>query len=121
MKRTPLKRKTPLQRTGTLKQGAPLKRTKGVRKVSAKTAQRNKQYALQRDVWLGVHDRCEVEGCTNESMHVHHRRGRTGTNMLDESTWLACCNDCHEFIHRYPEWAYERGYLLSRHTKASNE
>jgi hypothetical protein len=46
------------------------------------------------------------------SCDVHHRAGRSGTNYLDESTWLAVCRAEHEFIHQHPSEARRRGWLV---------
>jgi hypothetical protein len=115
MKRSPLRRKTPLRATTRI-----LTRT-GLKRVSKKRRAVNADYSERRDIFLGLHDCCQVENCTNESAHIHHLKGRDGANLLDETTWLACCPICHRRIHDNPAWAYEKGYLISRHTKRENE
>lgn len=115
MKRTALKRKTPLKARVSL-----LTRS-GLKKVSGKQRRLNASYNQQRAVFLGLRDRCEVEDCRNESMQVHHMKGRDGALMLDESHWLAVCSECHRMLHDNPTWAYERGYMASRHTKRDSE
>jgi hypothetical protein len=49
--------------------------------------------------------------CTGRSEDVHHKAGRTGTNYLDEETWLATCRRCHDWIHEHPNKAREKGLL----------
>jgi hypothetical protein len=45
------------------------------------------------------------------SQDIHHTAGRTGTNYLDQSTWLAVCRPMHERIHNNPSWARQNGLL----------
>lgn len=122
-------RKTPLKRSST-----PLKRT-SLRKVSKKRAKDSRIYSQKRKAFLETHPYCQVwlrenwvsEECTiqNYQRHeaiglgvplaidIHHTKGRTGSNYLDESTWLAVSREMHEKIHNNPSWARERGYLLT--------
>jgi len=55
--------------------------------------------------------------CGQAATEVHHRRGRVGANLLDESTWLPVDAECHRDIHANPAWAYEQGYLLHKDEK----
>lgn len=51
-------------------------------------------------------------GCTGKSNQVHHSK-RRGKYYLDKSTWLACCQYCHdqvEFVLSAKE-NRERGFL----------
>ncbi len=45
------------------------------------------------------------------STEVHHREGRIGEKLLDESTWMAVCNDVHMWIHANPSAARAKGWL----------
>lgn len=90
---------------------------KPVKKVRARTAKANSQYSSLRKAFLETHPRCLILGptgiCGAISTDVHHRKGR-GKYMLDESTWIACCNSCHlQKIHHYPAWAKKMGYLVN--------
>lgn len=46
------------------------------------------------------------------SRDVHHKNGRTGTNLLDQGTWMAVSRRNHDRIHRNPGWARQHGYIL---------
>jgi hypothetical protein len=46
------------------------------------------------------------------SCDVHHSKGRTGKNYLDETTWVAASRDEHEWAHRHPSQARELGLLV---------
>ncbi len=111
-----MKRSTPLVRRASIKSSAvPLKRS-AIAPESTQRASQRRTYSQQRLAFLSERQCCEVQGCIHSSEQVHHMRGREGSNYLDESTWMAICPGCHTYVHAHPEWAYKRGYLLSRHT-----
>jgi hypothetical protein len=114
MRKTPLKRKTPLRgNPETIKAwknrtAAPLSQFSRKRKTDAPV------YSRKRNAFLSTHAYCQalVPGfCTGRSEDVHHKAGRTGTNYLDEETWLATCRRCHDWIHEHPNKAREKGLL----------
>lgn len=88
-----------------LKSRAPMKR------VSDRRKEESKEYLRKRLDFLLVHERCQIENCTNPSTQIHHARGRYRF-YLDESTWFACCAKCHSYIEVNREWAREKGYLV---------
>ena len=115
MKRTPLKRKTPMKR------------------VSKRRQVESKEYMRLREAFLKEHDICQLwlaehglresdfgdrirsfsMGCPR-STEIHHRcsgKNRKAT-YLRTDTWMAVSRNGHEFIHRNPAIAYERGWLL---------
>lgn len=92
MKRTPLKRKTPL------------------RSMSKKRQKESKIYSAKRKAFLDAHPICQI--CESRpASEVHHRHGRYGSAYLDESTWLALCgpHGCHEWLGRNRALAKEMG------------
>tara|TARA_B100001093_G_scaffold504253_1_gene559790 strand:- start:25 stop:312 length:288 start_codon:yes stop_codon:yes gene_type:complete len=94
MKRTPLKRKTPLRR------------------VSKARREASKIYLTLRQSFLADLPLCEV--CEKEkSTDVHHKKGR-GKYYLDVDTWLSVCRKCHDRIHVNPSWARENGFIEDR-------
>jgi hypothetical protein len=108
MKRTPLKRLTPL------------------RKVSTKRAKQNREYALRRKLWLSGRLFCEVQWALLNEMgvplirlarecpratEVHHKAGRIGAALNDESNWMAVSAEGHRWLHDHPKQARARGWL----------
>lgn len=128
-------RRTPLKR-GT----KPLKRTP-LRKVSKKRAKEGRIYSEKRKAFLERWPWCQVWMSENgfkqpypesegdsfapmvkaemfeikvcpRSCDIHHKAKRTGSNYLNESTWLAVSREMHEKIHQNPSWARAQGYLV---------
>jgi hypothetical protein len=106
MKRSPLKRRTPLKRSGKL------------RPVSKKRAGQNKVYSALRREFLEAHiEKCcpvikfhyDVEvPCTE----IHHTFGRENEKLNDVSYWLAVSREGHRIIHDSPNEAREHGWLV---------
>ena len=115
MKRTPLKRKTPMKR------------------VSKRRQAESKEYMRLREAFLKEHDICQLwlaehglresdfgdrirsfsMGCPR-STEIHHKNGRNGSNYLNTSTWMALARVSHEKIHLNPAWAYAKGFLIRK-------
>lgn len=119
MKRTPLRRKSPMKSGSKLTSrksfspGNTLKAHRPMRRVSKKRAKENKLYMEVRKVYLTEHPRCQV--CIDSpACDIHHRRGRWKSRLYDTEFFLAVCRPCHDRIHHNPEWAYEKGLLLPR-------
>lgn len=112
MKRTPLKRKTPLK----AKKQRSFNSTLPVR--TDKRRAEEAQYHKQRKAYLVAHPRCEIwvtRDChQSRSTQIHHKRGRRGAWLLDESEWLACCSPCHEWVERNFKKAVELGFMHPR-------
>ena len=75
MKRSPLKRKTPLKRTG-----------RKLRPVSKKRAKQNKLYSEIRKVYLEENPACEV--CGKQATQIHHKRGRIHDRLNDTAFFM---------------------------------
>jgi hypothetical protein len=75
-----------------------------LRRVSKKRAAANKIYLAKRKVFMASRRLCEagLPCCTKWPQDVHHASGRSGTNMLDDTTWMAVCRACHSYIHNHP-------------------
>lgn len=105
MKRSPLKRKTPL------KGGSSLKRTP-LRPVSKKRRGELKEYSVLRKVYLATFPKCWC--CPNPATDIHHRHGRFKDRLNDTTFWIGVCRPCHDKIHSNPAWAYENRLLVQR-------
>lgn len=99
MKRTPIVRRTPLKRS-----------TKPIPRVSAKQRARHADYAPRAQAFKKANPTCQV--CNHRRTDdVHHKSKRSGPNMSDESTFLAVCRTCHNWIHENPGSARKMGCL----------
>ena len=107
MKRTELRRKTPLKAKTGLKKQARLN------PVSRKRQKQLDQYHAQ------VLDEDPVQPCALchmmapiKEMQRHHKRGREGEQLLKEWVWVH--PGCHEWIENNRKEAREKGLLLDR-------
>jgi hypothetical protein len=48
---------------------------------------------------------------SNALNEVHHVRGRAGAMLLDKAWWLALSKAGHDWVHKHPKHAAERGWL----------
>ena len=115
MKRSELKRKKPMKRSGAK-----------MKTFSKSRRERDKSYPeARRRVFDRAGGRCEANAslrCTRACEQVHHRAGRNVPDphrvglepFAPDNNLLGCCAPCHAEIHARPELALERGWSLSR-------
>jgi hypothetical protein len=87
---------------------------KTVKKVGDSLKEKMKLYRPKARKFITMNPKCKMCGVPSEC--IHHRAGRLGDNLLDESTWVALCFSCHRFVEENPDWAKENGYSDSRLT-----
>jgi hypothetical protein len=116
-----------------------MKRTQ-LRRVSNKRAKQNKEYMKRRAEFLLSHPWCQVwlddnkveewqVTCTGmvldpqcvhfcsqvpRATEIHHKRGRTGERLNDETYWMAVSATGHNWIHKHPGEAYAKGWMVKR-------
>lgn len=84
---------------------------------SQKRSLQESLYSLRRKVFLQNHPMCEahIQGiCTGQSSECHHKKGRVGDDLLDETHWLALCHSCHEYVENNRVFAMEQGFSIKR-------
>lgn len=105
------------------RQKAASARRKPVRRVSTTKAKASRIYNIRVKAWLKEigHTFCHCCIARNEAIRpkpatqCHHRNGRLGSLLMDESKWIPVCADCHDWIHnREPELAREIGMLCPK-------
>lgn len=96
---------------------------KAIKKASTKQQLLNAAYSAQRKAYFHGHPYCKamiyvagLDVCTGFATDIHHKKGR-GEYLLDTSTWLPVCRNCHAFIETHPAWAKEKGFSEDRLTK----
>lgn len=111
MKRTPLKRKTPLK-PGRPKPG----RVKAPKLVRHHGGPGGFPEPVRLAVRLRSGGKCEVKSrvCTGDAAHFHHRKLRRHKDHSAVNCLHACRAD-HDAIHANPTWAYEHGLLVRSH------
>ena len=136
MKRTELKRKTPLRSSGAIQRKEPMKRNQIRRTglmgkpVRQKQSAKVRKFAHELDaitpaLMERAGGRCEARivlvcGTGPATAHRHHKRLRTDpacTNTLD--CLLYICQACHDWIHGHPKEAKELGLLLGQWDKGN--
>ena len=88
----------------------------GIKKMSDKRKAENTIYRQKRNAYLKLFPICQVKthDCTYKATTIHHRAGRIGELLTDETNFLAVCMDCHTAIELNPDWAKRKGYSISR-------
>lgn len=83
--------------------------------VSSKRKKKDAEYSKLRQRYLTENPLCviKVNGCTNGATDVHHVFSGSDRDIyyLVQSTFLATCRSCHNWIHNNPEQARILGYL----------
>lgn len=103
MKKTALKRKTPLKRSSK-----PMKRS-WINPVSKKRHKELIIYGQLRDEYMMAHPRCER--CGAQSQDLHHKAGR-GSRLNDVTLFCSLCRPCHDWVHAHANQAREDGWLI---------
>lgn len=104
MKRSPLKRTTPLRSTSTLKR-TPMKKKARRDPIPAGTTT-----AIKARSGGTCEARCSKD-CVGTGQHRHHRQLRRFGNHSPENL-LCVCHVCHAVIHGNPERSYALGLLV---------
>ena len=107
----PLKRTTPLKRS-------PMKR--GTTPIRQQSPKAKNVAAKRKTLREGYHENglyhcecCPVRGKDPElwtDLHERVLRSRGG-DATDEANVIRLCRDCHEYIHKNPEWATANNFM----------
>lgn len=98
MRSTPIRRRTPMKRSGKLKP------------VSDKRQDQNAEYIRLNRLFLAEHPRCQK--CGDPSNQIHHKAGREGEWLTYSPFFMACCAPCHRFIEDNKTEAEKLGYII---------
>lgn len=114
MKRTELKRKTPLVSKTRLAPGKqPLRRTRIAPRSQKRISEDAKRRLLKARL---LEERPICERCHRQRSHDPHERQRRsqGGSPLDELIISMICRGCHDWIHEHPLLAHAEGWLVRR-------
>src|SRR5436309_2719919 len=73
---------------------------------------RKARYERKARAFKRAHPTCQV--CGAPTQDVHHKAGRRGDRLLDDTKFLATCRPCHDWITTHHKEAVRLGYSLSR-------
>ena len=83
--------------------------------VSSKRKKKDQEYLKLRERYLTENPLCMVKvgGCTHNATDVHHKYAGSNREAfyLVQSTWLAVCRNCHDWVHARPGDARLMGWL----------
>jgi hypothetical protein len=83
--------------------------------VSSKRKKKDQEYLKLRERYLNENQLCmvKVAGCTNGATDIHHTFAGSNREAfyLVQSTWLAVCRNCHDWIHANPAESRIMGWL----------
>lgn len=86
-----------------------------ISQVSSKRKKKDQEYLKLRNRFLTDFNLCQiaVKGCSINATDVHHTYAGANrdTYYLVQSTWLAVCRNCHDWIHAHPKESRAFGYL----------
>ncbi len=78
------------------------------------------EYLPARAKFLAQHRECAVKVrgvCHRWSRDVHHKAGRTGAALMDQSMWVPACRQCHDHLEVNRAWAKAHGFIVTRGVK----
>lgn len=118
---TPLTSKTPLKSVTALKSVTPLQSIKPLERSresklkprTAKRAAEERIYSKLRKQFLIDHPFCAC-GCGRESKEIQHVEGREGRRLNNTEKWAAVASECHRRIEADPQWAFATGLASTR-------
>ena len=86
-----------------------------ISQVSSKRKKKDQEYLKLRNRFLTDFSLCQiaVKGCSINATDVHHTYACANRDAfyLVQSTWLAVCRNCHDWIHAHPKESRAFGYL----------
>jgi hypothetical protein len=97
----------------------PTIKAKPISPRSQKRSKEERLYSAKRVLFLLEFPMCQanIQGvCKGQATECHHKKGRIGNDLLDETNWLALCHNCHEYVENHREFAMEKGFSIKRIT-----
>ncbi len=86
-----------------------------ISQVSSKRKKKDQEYMKLRARFLTDFSLCQmaVKGCSINATDVHHTYAGANRDAfyLVQSTWLAVCRNCHDWVHAHPKESRAFGYL----------
>ena len=120
MRHSPIQRRTPLARASrgnsAPSQAKPATKTKRLKEYEAEFREASKLVKARsqgRCEFVKIAG-CLFRGCTEQAVHVHHRKLRSQGGGDEIENLVHLCVPCHGYLHNHPEKARELGLILRR-------
>lgn len=112
MKRTPLRRHTPLRRTKTT-----LTRGTRVSPISDQRRDDQEKYKVAKAEWFEEHPNCQFPGCPRSRLRghlidLHHKAGRNGPLLYCKRYFSSLCRPHHDHVENHLSWARANGWVI---------
>jgi hypothetical protein len=85
-----------------------------IKSVSDKKLAELKEYRVVRDGYLKNNPICEYPNCTSREVELHHRAGRSGKLLCDDTYFCSLCRVHHRWVEENVEQAKSLGLSLNR-------
>lgn len=91
------------------------KRNTPIKKASDKQTRLNAAYSALRKVFLAQHPVCQIKvKCQGDiATDIHHKKSR-GQYLLDSTTFISVCRNCHSWCHENDAEARALGFIESK-------
>lgn len=115
MKRSELRRTTPMRRSGPPNR-KPMRRRKASRGSTAPEFGQAFWQVQREALYARAGGRCELGGCSldEHGMEAHHRRRRSQGHDHGLHNLAALCPTHHRWVHAHPAAARAKGFLVRR-------
>ncbi len=110
MKKTPLKRKTPLKANPDAIKSWKNKSRSTIKPKAAKRKVEERDYSAARRSFIARHPRCPVTW--NAATEIHHSSRRTGKWIGLTRYWIALSSEGHRIVEDNGKWAESVGLMV---------
>jgi hypothetical protein len=110
MKRSPLKRKTPLRSNPSKTLEWKQRSSKRLPSQSIRRRREETSYSNDRPAFIRSHPTCPVTG--GRTVQLHHSAKREGLWLNLKRYWIAVSNEGHRIIEDHKGWAEEVGLMV---------
>lgn len=77
---------------------------------------------LSKDQWPTCEMRLQETSCdvkARRATDIHHKRGRLGSDLTDQTRFVGCCRACHDYVERNRRFAIQSGWSEPRNRRES--
>lgn len=118
MKRTPLRRRTPLCRgVAPARSGNGLRRAGRISSRSKRREEDDEKYRAAKAEHFREHPGCQMPGCRRSLLRghlidLHHKAGRNGPLLYHRPYFSSLCREHHDYVEEHLSWARANGWIV---------